>query len=53
MYTEDILIHEAQRLGFGVDLNFLQDIYIIREGRRKHQFASVNDALEWIRKRKN
>lgn len=50
MSTEDLLIAEADRRGLGLDLNFLRGIFIVQVGRRRHKFASMLDALSWIKR---
>jgi len=50
MSTEDLLIAEADRRGLGLDLNFLRSIFTVQVGRRRHKFASMLDALSWIKR---
>jgi hypothetical protein len=50
MSTEDLLIAEADRRGLGLDLNFLRGIFTVQVGRRRHKFASMLDALSWIKR---
>lgn len=45
------LVTTAQKLGYGIDLNFIRGVFTITNGRTKNKFTSINSALEFVQAR--
>jgi len=47
---EDFLILQAERLGLGLDLNYLRDRYTVEmpDRRKNKTFRSIDDALDFV-----